>query len=130
MARTETYYRLRKEYNSIEGEELKQDNKTIEKIIKLYMLEILKHDLEYYYNLSFKFAGDKVGNFINMVNDYIINDDKDFSHLDIINRLGYEKLNKKSYYKYICIYNKSYNDYKRFLKSLDIEKIYKNKGVL
>ena len=130
MARTKVYYRLRKEYNSTEGEELKQDNKTIEKIIKLYMLEILKHDLEYYYNLSFKFAGDKVENFINMVNDYIINDNRDFSHLDIINRLGCEKLNKKSYYKYICIYNKSYNDYKRFLKSLDLEKIYNNKGVL
>ena len=54
MARTKVYYRLRKEYNSTEGEELKQDNKTIEKIIKLYMLEVLEHDLEYYYK-SVKF---------------------------------------------------------------------------
>ena len=130
MIKTKVYHRLRKEYNSMEKEELKQDDRTIEKIIKLYMLEILKHDLEYYYNLSFKFAGDKVENFINMVNDYIINDNKDFSHLDIINALGHSKLNKKSYKRYIAIYNKSYNDYKRFLKSLDIEKIYKNKGVL
>ena len=130
MTKTKVYHRLRKEYNSMEKEELKQDDRTIEKIIKLYMLEVLEHDLEYYYNLSFKFAGDKVENFINMVNDYIINDNRDFSHLDIINALGHSKLNKKSYKRYIAIYNKSYNDYKRFLKSLDIEKIYKNKGVL
>ena len=49
MARTQVYYRLRKEYNSIESEELKQDDKAIEKIIKLYMLEVLKHNLEYAY---------------------------------------------------------------------------------
>ena len=29
MARTKVYYRLRKEYNSTEGEELKQDNKIV-----------------------------------------------------------------------------------------------------
>ena len=129
MARTQVYYRLKKEYNSIEGEELKQDNKTIEKIIKLYMLEVLKHNLKYAYEYSRHYENRKE-KYIDYVTKYIINDDKDFSHLDIINRLGYEKLNKKSYYKYICIYNKSYADYERFLKSLDIEKIYNNKGVL
>ena len=129
MARTQVYYRLRKEYNSIESEELKQDDKTIEKIIKLYMLEVLKHNLEYAYKYSRHYENRKE-KYIDYVTEYIINDNKNFSHLDIINRLGYEKLNKKSYYKYICIYNKSYADYKRFLKSLDIEKIYNNKGVL
>ena len=129
MARTQVYYRLKKEYNSIEGEELKQDNKTIEKIIKLYMLEVLKHNLKYAYEYSRHYENRKE-KYIDYVTKYIINDDKDFSHLDIINKLGYEKLNKKSYYKYICIYNKSYADYERFLKSLDIEKIYNNKGVL
>ena len=129
MARTQVYYRLKKEYNSIESEELKQDDKAIEKIIKLYMLEVLKHNLEYAYKNSRHYGNGKE-KYILYVTEYIINDDKDFSHLDIINRLGYEKLNKKSYYKYICIYNKSYSDYKRFLKSLDIEKIYNNKGVL
>lgn len=129
MARTQVYYRLRKEYNSTEGKELKQDDKTVEKIIKLYMLEVLKYNLEYAYKYSRHYENRKE-KYIDYVTKYIINDDKDFSHLDIINRLGYEKLNKKSYYKYICIYNKSYGDYKRFLKSLDIEKIYNNKGVL
>ena len=129
MARTQVYHRLRKEYNSMEKEELKQDDKAIEKIIKLYMLEVLKHNLEYAYKNSRHYENRKE-KYIDYVTKYIINDDKDFSHLDIINRLGYEKLNKKSYYKYICIYNKSYSDYKRFLKSLDIEKIYNNKGVL
>ena len=129
MARTQVYYRLRKEYNSIESEELKQDNKTKEKIIKLYMLEVLKYNLEYAYKYSRHYENRKE-KYIDYVTEYIINDNKNFSHLDIINRLGYEKLNKKSYYKYICIYNKSYADYKRFLKSLDIEKIYNNKGVL
>ena len=129
MARTQVYYRLRKEYNSKEKEELKQDDKAIEKIIKLYMLEVLTHNLEYAYKYSRHYENRKE-KYIDYVTEYIINDDKDFSHLDIINRLGYEKLNKKSYYKYISIYNKSYTDYKRFLKSLDIEKIYNNKGVL
>ena len=129
MARTQVYYRLRKEYNSTEGKELKQDDKTVEKIIKLYMLEVLKYNLEYAYKYSRHYENRKE-KYIDYVTKYIINDDKDFSHLDIINKLGYEKLNKKSYYKYICIYNKSYGDYKRFLKSLDIEKIYNNKGVL
>lgn len=129
MARTQVYYRLKKEYDSTEGKELKQDDKTVEKIIKLYMLEVLKYNLEYAYKYSRHYENRKE-KYIDYVTEYIINDDKDFSHLDIINRLGYEKLNKKSYYKYICIYNKSYADYKRFLKSLDIEKIYNNKGVL
>ena len=129
MARTQVYHRLRKEYNSMEKEELKQDDKAIEKIIKLYMLEVLKHNLEYAYKYSRHYENRKE-KYILYVTEYIINDNKNFSHLDIINRLGYEKLNKKSYYKYISIYNKSYTDYKRFLKSLDIEKIYNNKGVL
>ena len=129
MARTQVYYRLKKEYDSTEGKELKQDDKTVEKIIKLYMLEVLKYNLEYAYKYSRHYENRKE-KYIDYVTKYIINDDKDFSHLDIINKLGYEKLNKKSYYKYICIYNKSYADYKRFLKSLDIEKIYDNKGVL
>ena len=129
MARTQVYYRLKKEYDSTEGKELKQDDKTVEKIIKLYMLEVLKHNLEYAYKNS-RHYGNRKEKYILYVTEYIINDNKNFSHLDIINRLGYEKLNKKSYYKYISIYNKSYADYKRFLKSLDIEKIYNNKGVL
>ena len=130
MARTQVYYRLKKEYDSMEKEELKQDDKAIEKIIKLYMLEVLKYNLEYAYKNSRHYIEDRKEKYMLYVTEYIINDNKNFSHLDIINRLGYEKLNKKSYYKYICIYNKSYADYKRFLKSLDIEKIYNNKGVL
>ena len=101
-------------------------DREIEKTIKVKMLNILDYNLKYYYNTSIKFS--------NSYDIFKKNIDlflkQDFNLIDIIKefKLPYPKLYKKSFKRFINIYNKSLKDFNVFVNSQDLNQIYKNKG--
>ena len=102
-------------------------DREIEKTIKVKMLNILDYNLKYYYNTSIKFS--------NSYDIFKKNIDlflkQDFNLIDIIKefKLPYPKLYKKSFKRFINIYNKSLKDFNVFVKSQDLKQIYNNKGI-
>ena len=102
-------------------------DREIEKTIKVKMLNILDYNLKYYYNTSIKFS--------NSYDIFKKNIDlflkQDFNLIDIIKefKLPYPKLDKNSFKRFINIYNKSLKDFNIFVKSQDLNQIYKNKGI-
>ena len=87
-------------------------DREIEKTIKVKMLNILDYNLKYYYNTSIKFS--------NSYDIFKKNIDlflkQDFNLIDIIKefKLPYPKLDKKSFKRFINIYNKSVKDFNVF----------------
>ena len=120
----------KKEYNDSKSYSLDAFcDKKIEKIIKDYMLEILKYNAKYYYSLSIKFSNSK--------NVYIKHMEEEINRnewniIEIISKfdLPYPKIDKKSYARLMKIMSKCVKDYQRFAKKIDIKALFDKKGIL
>ena len=120
----------KKEYNDSKSYSLDAFcDKKIEKIIKDYMLEILKYNAKYYYSLSIKFSDSKKVYIKHMEEEINRNE---WNLIEIISKfdLPYPKIDKKSYARLMKIMSKCVKDYQRFAKKIDIKALFNKKGIL
>ena len=120
----------REDFKRIKEEELNISGVELERKIKYVLLDILKEDLVYNYRTSIKYSKSLEvykNMFINRIKDYELFEEK---NLIILHKIGYKKLNKQHYIIFMNVLKKSLVDFKKYLSQLDIEKTFKNKGVL
>ena len=117
-------------FKNLEEEELNISSIELERKIKYALLDILKEDLAYNYRTSIKYSKSLEvyrNMFVNRIKDYESFEEK---NLIVLNKIGYKKLNKQHYIIFMNVLKKSLVDFKKYLSQLDIEKTFKNKGVL
>lgn len=104
-------------------------DKKIEKIIKDYMLEVLKYNAKYYYSTSIKF-NDSEKFYIRHIEEEICRNE--WNIIEIISKfdLPYPKIDKKSYARLMRIMSKCVKDYQEFAKKIDIKALFDKKGIL
>ena len=117
-------------FKNLEEEELNISSIELERKIKYVLLDILKEDLAYNYRTSIKYSKSLEvykNMFVNRIKDYEVFEEK---NLIVLHKIGYKKLNKQHYIMFMSVLKKSLVDFKKYLSQLDIEKTFKNKGVL
>ena len=117
-------------FKNLKEEELDISSIELERKIKYALLDTLKEDLVYNYRTSIKYSKSLEvykNMFINRIKDYELFEEK---NLIILHKIGYKKLNKQHYIIFMNVLKKSLVDFKKYLSQLDIEKTFKNKGVL
>lgn len=120
----------RKEYNDSKSYSLDAfSDKKIEKIIKDYMLEVLKYNAKYYYSTAIKFS-DSEKFYIEHMKEEICRNE--WNIIEIISKfdLPYPKIDKKSYARLMKIMSKCVKDYQVFAKKIDIKALFDKKGIL
>ena len=117
-------------FKNFKEEELNISSIELERKIKYALLDILKEDLVYNYRTSIKYSKSLEiykNMFLNRIKDYETFKEK---NLIVLHKIGYKKLNKQHYIVFMNVLKKSLVDFKKYLSQLDIEKTFKNKGVL
>ena len=117
-------------FKNLKEEELDISSIELERKIKYALLDILKEDLVYNYRTSIKYSKSLEvykNMFVNRIKDYEVFEEK---NLIVLHKIGYKKLNKQHYIMFMSVLKKSLVDFKKYLSQLDIEKTFKNKGVL
>ena len=117
-------------FKNLKEEELNISSIELERKIKYALLDILKEDLVYNYKTSIKYSKSLEvykNMFLNRIKDYDLFEEK---NLIVLHKIGYKKLNKQHYIMFMSVLKKSLVDFKKYLSQLDIEKTFKNKGVL
>ena len=117
-------------FKNLKEEELNISSIELERKIKYVLLDILKEDLAYNYRTSIKYSKSLEvykNMFVNRIKDYELFEEK---NLIVLHKIGYKKLNKQHYIMFMSVLKKSLVDFKKYLSQLDIEKTFKNKGML
>ena len=117
-------------FKNLKEEELNISSIELERKIKYVLLDILKEDLVYNYKTSIKYSKSLEvyeNMFFNRIKDYDLFEEK---NLIVLHKIGYKKLNKQHYIRFMSVLKKSLVDFKKYLSQLDVEKTFENKGVL